>query len=128
MPDALVVGIEIEPANYVKPSEEPFPNIVFVEGDATTIDPWESDVVIDDGSHHGDDQLATFERFWPLLRSGGWYVIEDLETIWSEYFRAGPEMESFVGHRLCDALRDHSVSTSVAEVHAYEQILFLKKR
>lgn len=128
MPETKVIGIDIEPANYVEPSDEPFPNVTFIEGDATTVEPWASDVVIDDGSHHGDDQLAAFERFWPLLTPGGWYIIEDLETVWHDEFRAGAEMESFVGHRTGDALRHHSMDTGISEVHAYEQILFMRKR
>lgn len=127
LPHAQIIGIDIEPANYVMPDPPP-PNVTFIAGDATTIEPWPSDVVIDDGSHHGDDQLATFDGFWPLLRSGGWYVIEDLETVWHDEFRAGQEMRGFMAHRLEDALRHNSTGTQVAELHAYEQIIFIKKR
>jgi hypothetical protein len=38
------------------------------------------DVIIDDGSHSYTDQMATFRAQWPLLRSGGLYVIEDLTS------------------------------------------------
>lgn len=130
LPDAQIIGVDNEPENYVVPSEpENSPqNIVFLAGDATLMDPWPSDVVIDDGSHHGDDQLAVFDGFWPLLRPGGWYVIEDLETVWSDSFRAGQEMRSFMAHRLEAALRHAGSGSEVAELHAYEQILFIKKR
>lgn len=124
LPHAQILGIDIEPANYVVASEDTLENIAFVEGDATTIEPWISDVVIDDGSHHGDDQLAAFDRFWPLLSAGGWYVIEDLETVWHDGFRCGAEMLSFFSHRIGDAIRHGG---PLAELHAYEQILFLKK-
>src|SRR6516164_5688197 len=118
MPHARVIGIDIEAANYVIASEEHLDNITFIEGDVTTIEPWASDVVIDDGSHHGDDQLAAFDRFWPLLTSGGWYVIEDLESVWDEtYFRRGDLMTSWLSHRLEDALRDLSIGRQVVELH-----------
>jgi len=40
----------------------------------------EFDFIIDDGSHHMQDQQLTFGYFFPLLKSGGIYVIEDLHT------------------------------------------------
>lgn len=38
------------------------------------------DFIIDDGSHHMSDQQLTFGYFFPLLRPGGIYIIEDLHT------------------------------------------------
>lgn len=35
-------------------------------------------LVIDDGSHHVQDIIASFETLWPFVASGGLYVIEDL--------------------------------------------------
>jgi predicted O-methyltransferase YrrM len=36
------------------------------------------DIIIDDGDHEPASQLATFERYFPLLKSGGLYFIEDV--------------------------------------------------
>jgi hypothetical protein len=36
------------------------------------------DVVIDDGSHWDQHQLATLKQLWPLVKPGGFYVIEDV--------------------------------------------------
>lgn len=36
------------------------------------------DVIIDDGDHSVEAQTATFRNFWPLLKMGGTYVIEDI--------------------------------------------------
>lgn len=36
------------------------------------------DVVVDDGSHVDRNQLATLRNFFPRVRPGGWYVIEDI--------------------------------------------------
>lgn len=41
------------------------------------------DIVIDDGSHIGPHVRASFDALFPLLRRGGWYVIEDLATSYS---------------------------------------------
>lgn len=38
----------------------------------------EFDVIIDDGSHHDMDQIATLRNFYPHLKADGIYVIEDI--------------------------------------------------
>lgn len=38
------------------------------------------DVIIDDGSHKWEDQIASFKILWPSVKPGGVYVIEDLHT------------------------------------------------
>jgi cephalosporin hydroxylase len=44
------------------------------------------DIVIDDGGHHPDQQIATFEEFYPLIKPGGVFLIEDLHTsYWPKY-------------------------------------------
>lgn len=59
---------------------------LFLDHDATdkqTVDDALSDtggvdIVIDDGSHSLHDQVASLDVFWPHLRPGGWYIIEDV--------------------------------------------------
>lgn len=38
------------------------------------------DLIIDDGGHKMSQQITSFECLFPLLQSGGYYIIEDLET------------------------------------------------
>lgn len=38
------------------------------------------DVIIDDCSHELSKTISTLDCAWPLLKSGGWYVIEDMCT------------------------------------------------
>lgn len=38
------------------------------------------DVILDDGSHIPDHQLLTLQKLWPILKPGGVYIIEDIET------------------------------------------------
>jgi hypothetical protein len=49
----------------------------------------EWDLFADDASHDGNLTVATLRLLWPLLRPGGFYVIEDwmvgLPHIWPEY-------------------------------------------
>jgi hypothetical protein len=39
------------------------------------------DIVIDDGSHLVPNQLATLKNFYPYVRPGGFYIIEDVNRV-----------------------------------------------
>jgi hypothetical protein len=44
------------------------------------------DIVIDDGSHNNPDVIVAFQNLFPYVRSGGLYVVEDLQTsYWPGY-------------------------------------------
>jgi cephalosporin hydroxylase len=43
--------------------------------------PGDFDYIIDDGDHSPATQLATCRQAWPLLKSGGFYIIEDLTNL-----------------------------------------------
>lgn len=36
------------------------------------------DVILDDGCHKIESQIKTFQNYYPLLKKGGYYIIEDL--------------------------------------------------
>jgi hypothetical protein len=38
------------------------------------------DVILDDGSHINKEIIKTFNKLFPILNSGGLYIVEDLET------------------------------------------------
>ena len=38
------------------------------------------DVVVDDGSHVPSHQRISFDALFPLVKDGGWYIVEDIET------------------------------------------------
>ena len=38
------------------------------------------DVILDDGSHVPEHQILTINKLWELLKPGGIYIIEDIET------------------------------------------------
>lgn len=45
------------------------------------------DVVVEDGSHHSDEQIITFKHiFVHNIRPGGWYVLEDLVCCCESYW------------------------------------------
>ncbi|RCG25478.1 class I SAM-dependent methyltransferase [Streptomyces diacarni] len=51
------------------------------------------DLVIDDGSHINRDVLASFRKLFPVLREGGFYVVEDTQTAyWPGYGGSSTEL------------------------------------
>lgn len=57
------------------------PRVSFYACDSTAFAPQIDavDIVIDDGSHKPEAQLATFGMYSPLVKDGGMYVIEDVK-------------------------------------------------
>lgn len=47
------------------------------------------DIVIDDGSHVGSDQWATFAQLFPNMPAGSIYVIEDMHTSYFTAYEGG---------------------------------------
>lgn len=98
------------------------------------------DIVIDDGSHYAEHQRASFEILFPLLSSGGVYVVEDLHTsYWWQYGGAYARGQSFIEHakKLVDDMhawyhgrrqrtgvnaREH-----VQSVSFYDSLVFIRK-
>jgi hypothetical protein len=80
--DACVVGVDIEPScrTYARPGIE------IVIGDQSDPRFWDGflanrppfDIVIDDGGHQTDQQVATIEAVLPQMAPGGVYVCEDV--------------------------------------------------
>ena len=47
------------------------------------------DLIIDDGSHVSKDIITSFARYFPLLKSGGMYIIEDLHASYWKVWGGG---------------------------------------
>lgn len=76
-----ITGIDLNP-KLILPEVCIHPHIQLVFADATQeIDNLSTyDIIIDDGSHHVEDQLQTFNLLYSRLNSGGIYVIEDVNS------------------------------------------------
>ncbi|MGE7157505.1 class I SAM-dependent methyltransferase [Methylorubrum rhodesianum] len=90
-PKATIVGLDITPdcTQYAN-------NNVFVRiGDASSSsflfevvrEFGEPTIFIDDGSHRWDHQISTFQIMFPILKAGGTYIIEDIDTSFDSYLK-----------------------------------------
>jgi hypothetical protein len=94
------------------------------------------DIVIDDASHVNPLTIETFEILWPYVKSGGYYVIEDLETSYwnNKEFKGGeyiPTSTMNYFKRLTDSL-NHGHSSmkdwDIDSIHFWRQIIFIVKK
>jgi hypothetical protein len=73
------------------------PRISIVVGDANAAPAFQTiknicpefDIIIDDGSHKSIDIMNSFVNYFPLVKPGGIYVVEDTHTLYSTQFGGG---------------------------------------
>jgi len=93
-PDALIVGVDIDPAcagrcdpgSFVVTGSQADPTVL---GSAIEQLNGTVDLVIDDGSHFGEHQIASFEYLYPRLSPHGLYVCEDIHCGYNPEFGGG---------------------------------------
>lgn len=157
-PGSRVIGIDIDLSQA--PSSGSFePNVELYEGDQATIPErldfrYGADIVIDDASHFSSKTIASFHTWWPHVRPGGLYVVEDTHCSYNmEHYgpreASSPEMDTFGGNykrtprttmaflkRLADDVnwnyhgynRFNPLYQDIAYVHFYPGITFIGKR
>ena len=92
-----IVGMDIE---QKIPKD---PRWKFVVGDQTNIDDLNKciedekfDIILDDGGHTMRQQQISFGHLFNQVKSGGYYIIEDLHTsAYAEYIEAGTEYTTY---------------------------------
>jgi len=78
-PEGYIYGVDIFDKKHYEEEK-----IIIYHSDATKkeflslIEELTFDIIIDDGSHHLEDQINTGKLLLPLLKDGGIYVIEDI--------------------------------------------------
>lgn len=93
------------------------------------------DIIVDDGGHQVDTVIKSFEILFPMLKPGGWYVVEDVHT---SYFKDhgygggwhdGTSMNYF--KRLTDHLNaEHNglqARPDIQAIHFWKQQVFILK-
>ncbi len=102
------------------------------------------DIIIDDGSHVQSHIVSSFEALFPLMPSGGIYVVEDTQTsYWPKFEGSTSEMEKvpsamnyFIqrvhainrGEWLGDESRPDIPDQGIASVAFYHNLIFIVKR
>jgi cephalosporin hydroxylase len=113
-PGCKVVGVDINPECremevdgfeiYIGDQGNP----AFLTGLAERSGPF--DIIIDDGSHRMDDLRTSFSTLFPLLNSGGLYLVEDTHTCYMEEYGGGfQEPGSFI----------ENAKTIIDQMHAF---------
>jgi len=142
---ARIVGVDINP----KCAALTGPQVEVVIGDqgdrqflrdlAARVGP--VDVLIEDGGHTMEQQIATFEEFWPYIVDGGVYLVEDLHTdYWAKYGGGLRREGTFIEYakKLIDqqhawyARDDESFvvdeyTRTIRGMHAYDSIMVFDK-
>lgn len=82
-PHAAIIAIDINPAEYL--NNEKVQTYVVDQSNESELKAFIDtqsafDVIIDDGSHHPAHQQLTLSMLFPKLKSGGLYIIEDLDN------------------------------------------------
>jgi hypothetical protein len=85
------------------------------------------DIIVDDGGHTPEEQLASFNQLWPHLAPGGIYVIEDMHgNYWEKRAKNGPLMAERI-----KAMIDETVGTNdcldYQSLAVYYNIAFIEK-
>jgi hypothetical protein len=90
-------------------------------------------LVVDDASHIGHLTRATFASLWPLVKPGGFYVVEDWADPWvfPDWLRwpqvdpslAGDELVDYVPE-LITALKDGAAQVT----YTYEGLVIIKRK
>ncbi len=139
----LIVGIDLDPAcadldsplTPVRIGSQSDPE--FLASVVAEFGPF--DIVLDDGSHVGDHQRASFSALFDHVRDGGLYIIEDLHTsYWRHPFAGGYRLPGTGIEFVKDVIDEihgwyHDtpgalgVQSSVTGVHVYDSIVVFEK-
>jgi predicted O-methyltransferase YrrM len=86
-PKAKIYGIDVNDDCLEFDGAERISVVLVDQGDRQAISNYieslsnlKFDVIIDDGGHKMSHQIVSFEEFWPHLKDGGIYVVEDTFT------------------------------------------------
>jgi cephalosporin hydroxylase len=103
-PEGVVVGVDHDPAAVWPPGtvrvvcSQDSPDLA---GQVFEYGPY--DLIVDDASHRGQPTKDAFTLLWPLVKPGGWYVVEDwMVSFWLGWEWPGdtPSMRSVVSEFL----------------------------
>jgi demethylmacrocin O-methyltransferase len=144
-PRASIVGLDIQDKSFVdehriqtykgsQTDEELLKTIMQTAGDVR--------IIIDDGSHRPEHIRETFRILFPLLRNGGWYIIEDTQTSYWPRYGGNPDRHATdtsmaLVKDLVDGLNYEEYNSKgyrptyserhVVAVYCYHNLVFIRK-
>jgi 23S rRNA U2552 (ribose-2'-O)-methylase RlmE/FtsJ len=141
LPSSLIYGIDVRHECLTLCSD--LKNVSIIQADVTAVSTFNNlvdkapfDLIVDDASHISEDIVSTFNSSWSLLRSSGYYVIEDLGCTYSQAYTdkfrcnfnpdAVNDRSAFIEHfdkclKACDS------RSEIATLSYYPQLLCIKK-
>lgn len=150
LPYGQIVGVDIDPRCSVN-NEDRISIVIGSQGEQSTVDKVaeicpEFNVILDDGSHVNELTIKSFELFFPKVKAGGLYIIEDLacsylESELPDHVRQWPGMgynrpEHLLNNKRSDLndffarlIKDMDTNRSgkIDFVHFYSKIVIIKK-
>lgn len=88
IPDAKAVGLDISPNRTRKMREHVrYTDQTSKEALASSIGDEHFDLIIDDGGHTMQQQQNTLDVYWPHVKPGGAFIVEDLHTSYMDYYQ-----------------------------------------
>ena len=125
----------VDPPNQVRIGSQDDP--VFLRSVVAEMGP--PDFILDDGSHIGRHQRTSFEVLFPLLKTGGLYMIEDLQTAyWHQTWEGGYRKPGTAIEHVKSMIDDlhawyHEKPTTtpardqIGAIHVHDSIVVLEK-
>jgi hypothetical protein len=102
-----------------------------------------ADIIIDDAAHLTTLITRSFDLLWPLVKPGGWYIVEDLGLTYEEdiaaHVKAGGwggmqhntvpliNDRSTIDRLLLDVMRRLDSNVEVSEMHLYQWHALIRK-
>ncbi len=98
------------------------------------------DVVLDDGSHVGRHQRASFDVLFPLLNDGGIYIIEDVCTSYWPHWEGGrnrrgtiieylkDKVDEMHNHYQTKGMNNLANMTNMESIEFFDSIVAIRKR
>ncbi len=65
------------------------------------------DIIIDDGSHVGEHILTSFKALWNSVKPEGYYIIEDLHSVYANAHITIPELNKFIEEEKLNVDKQH---------------------
>lgn len=96
------------------------------------------DIIIDDGGHHMNQQITTYNELFPHLKEGGVYICEDIHTSYWDVYGGEYKGNNFVEYSknfideihfwYSSKIKETYESKNIFGIHFYDSMLVLEKR